>query len=74
MVSRQPFLSSARNCFQGKIKDVKEQGGLVELKVDCGIPFMVVLTKRSKDDLNLASEKKVYLTFKASAVHLMPEN
>ena len=53
---------------------MEERGGLVELTVDCGIPFVVVLTKRSKDDLGLTPGKKVYLTFKASAVHLMPEN
>lgn len=74
LVSRKPFLSSARNCFQGGITRMEERGGLVELTVDCGIPFAVVLTKRSKDDLGLTPGKKVYLTFKASAVHLMPEN
>jgi molybdopterin-binding protein len=74
LVSREPFSSSARNCFQGKITKIEERGGLVELTADCGIPFVVVLTKRSKDDLNLMAGKKVYVTFKASAVHLMPEN
>ena len=74
LVSREPFSSSARNCFQGKIVRMEERGGLVELTADCGIPFVVVLTKRSRDDLNLIPGKKVYLTFKASAVHLMPEN
>ena len=74
LVSRQPFSSSARNCFQGKIVRMEQRGGLVEVTADCGIPFVVVLTKRSRDDLNLTPGKKVYLTFKASAVHLMPEN
>ncbi len=74
LVSKEPFLSSARNCFQGRITRMEERGGLVELTVECGIPFVVVLTKRSKDDLSLTHAKKVYLTFKASAVHLMPEN
>ncbi|MFQ6067146.1 MAG: ABC transporter ATP-binding protein [bacterium] len=74
LVSRKPFISSARNCFQGKITKMEERRGLVELTADCGIPFVVVLTKRSRDDLNLMVGKKVYLTFKASAVHLMPKN
>jgi molybdopterin-binding protein len=74
LVSREPFISSARNCFQGQITKMEERGGLVELTADCGIPFVVVLTKRSRDDLNLTLGKKVYLTFKASAVHLMPKN
>lgn len=74
LVSTEPFISSARNCFQGRIIKMGERGGLVELTADCGIPFVVVLTKRSRDDLNLTPGKKVYLTFKASAVHLMPEN
>lgn len=74
LVSTEPFLSSARNCFQGKIARMEERGGLVELTADCGIPFVVVLTKRSRDDLDLTPGRKVYLTFKASAVHLMPQN
>lgn len=74
LVSTTPFTSSARNCFQGKIKKMEERGGLVELTADCGISFVVVLTKRSRDDLNLIPGKKVHLTFKASAVHLLPDN
>ena len=74
LVSRKPFLSSARNCFQGGISRMEERGGLVELTVECGITFAVVLTKRSKDDLGLTPGEKVYLTFKASAVHLIPGN
>jgi len=71
LVSSQPLVSSARNSFQGKVIKMENKAGLVELTADCGIPFTVVLTKRSKDDLNLELGKKVYLTFKASAVHLM---
>jgi len=74
LVSTTPFVSSARNCFQGKITKMVERGGLVELTADCGISFVVVLTKRSRDDLNLIPGKKVHLTFKASAVHLVPDN
>lgn len=74
LVSSEPFLSSARNCFPGRIIKMEERAGLVELTVDCRIPFVVVLTKRSREDLNLTLGKKVYLTFKASAVHLMPKN
>ncbi len=74
LVSVSPLVSSARNCFPGKIIKMVERGGLVESTVDCGIHLVVVLTKRSKDDLHLAPGKEVYLTFKASAVHLVPED
>jgi len=74
LASSEPFHSSARNCFPGRIIKIEEREGLVRLRVDCGIPFVVVLTKRSRDDLNLTLGKKVYLTFKASAVHLLPKS
>jgi len=45
-------------------------GALVRLVVDVGIPFMVALTKRSYEDMELAYGTHVYIAFKASATHL----
>lgn len=72
LLSNEPLHSSARNSFLGKIVKIEEKGALVSVTVDCGIPFIVALTKRSLNDLNLTLEKMAYLTFKATAVHVFP--
>jgi len=35
-----------------------------------GIPFVVALTKRSYEDMELAYGTNVYIAFKASATHI----
>ena len=72
LLSNESLHSSARNSFLGKIVKIEEKGALVSVTVDCGIPFVVTLTKRSLNDLSLTLEKAVYLTFKATAVHVFP--
>ena len=69
LVSKNRIESSARNSFQGKIDSIVDEGITVKLIVDIGIPFAVVITKQSFDDMGLASGIPVYITFKASAVH-----
>ena len=63
--------TSARNAFNGRITKLALVGQLVRIEVDCGFPLLVVVTKRSAEDLNLAIGKEVYTTFKATAVHII---
>jgi len=63
--------SSARNTFEGRIAKILSVGALVRVEVACGFPLLAVVTKRSAQDLNLAVDKKVYATFKATAVHVI---
>jgi len=70
ILSYEPFQSSARNSFLGKITKTTEQNHLVKLEIDIGIPLVVIITRESFQDMNLNLGSKVYLTFKASAVKL----
>jgi molybdopterin-binding protein len=70
LISLRPLSSSARNSFRGKVAQIEEEGSIVRVKVDIGIPLTSLITKRSQQDMNLAEGKEVYVTFKASAVHL----
>lgn len=72
LVSTKPIVSSARNSFKGKIASIVDVGTILKIAVDVGIdlPFVVAITKQSFDDMNLKTGKEVYITFKASAVHL----
>jgi tungstate transport system ATP-binding protein len=63
--------SSARNIFKGKISRMTSVGPLVRLEVDCGLPLLGVITKRSAQELDLTIGKHVYASFKATAIHII---
>jgi len=70
LLSTNPFDSSARNVFPGVIKRIDEQLSVVHITVDIGIPLVVYITRQSLKELNLVENKKIFVTFKASAVHV----
>ena len=70
LVSREKIESSARNSFRGRIENIREMGAIMKITVNIGIPFVVILTRRSFEDLGLAEGSSAYITFKASAVHI----
>lgn len=63
--------SSARNSFAGEITRVASLGPLTRIEIDCGFQLVALVTKRSAEELNLASGKGVYATFKATGVHII---
>jgi len=66
--------SSARNSFAGEITWAVAMGPLTRIEVDCGFPLVVLVTKRSAEEMGLARGKKVYATFKATGVHVIKRN
>jgi len=74
LLSNDALHSSARNCFLGKIIDLEQRGAIFLVKVDVnGLPFQAMVTKKSKEELDLQLYKSIYLAFKASAVHIFKE-
>ncbi|MGD8545803.1 MAG: ABC transporter ATP-binding protein, partial [Candidatus Bathyarchaeota archaeon] len=71
IVSRKTMSSSARNVFKGNIFEISDLGPVVKLRVDTGKDFVVQITKRSFDEMRLNVGSTVFLTFKASSVHLV---
>ncbi|MBN2110661.1 MAG: ABC transporter ATP-binding protein [Methanosarcinaceae archaeon] len=71
LVTKEHIESSARNSFSGVVTDVTRMRSTVKLVIDAGIPFRVELTTRAFDKMKLNTGMKVYLTFKASATHLI---
>ncbi len=63
--------SSARNTFEGRVDRILPVGPLSRVKVACGFPLLSVVTKKSAEDLSLTVGKKVYATFKATAIHII---
>lgn len=64
-----PTPSSARNSFIGEITRMASIGPLSRIEIDCGFWLVALVTKRSAEELNLETGKKVYATFKATVVH-----
>lgn len=70
MISKEPLKTPARNSFQGKVVSIKNNGTMVQVIVDVGILFTTILTRRGLSDIELKEDDRVYLTFKAAAVHV----
>lgn len=71
LLSPTPLRSSARNCFWGTVAEVQDAGSLFYVSVDLPPRFVALITRRSRDELDLRPGKRVCVTFKASAVHLL---
>ncbi len=70
MVARRPIHSSARNNLQGTVVEIAPKGALTKITVDAGIPFKVLLTRNSFEEMGLSLKAEVWLSFKATAVHI----
>jgi molybdopterin-binding protein len=70
LISRDPVTSSARNSFPGIITGFVNNGMVVKITVDIGVPMVSVLTRQGFEELGLTEGQRVYLTFKAAAVHV----
>jgi len=63
--------SSARNSLAGEVTWVVSTGPLSRVEIDCGFPLMVLVTKRSAEELDLKKGRQVYATFKATSIHVI---
>jgi tungstate transport system ATP-binding protein len=61
--------SSARNVFEGEIIRMGTVGPLVRIEIDCGFPLLGIVTKRAAEELGFVFGKKIYASFKATALH-----
>ena len=71
IISKMPLLSSARNILKGRISEASDWNGLIRLKVDAGKEFLIAVTRKSFEEMQLNLNSEVYLTFKAQAVHII---
>ncbi len=68
ILSETKITSSAVNNLQGVVKEMVLLGVGVEIVVDAGVEFVVSVSKQSQEAMQLKPGKKVWLSFKASAV------
>jgi tungstate transport system ATP-binding protein len=65
-------ISSARNRLNGHITHMTPSGPLVRVIVDCGLPIVALITRGSAHDMKLMEGQAITVSFKATAVHLIP--
>lgn len=63
--------TSARNNFQGVVRDIFSVGPFLKISLDCGFPLTSFVTREAFAALNLREGMDVYASFKATAVHLI---
>jgi molybdopterin-binding protein len=70
LISTEPIRSSARNCFPGTITRISDKGSTLYINVSIPPELSCLVTRHSFEEMGLKEAKKVYVTFKASSVHL----
>jgi tungstate transport system ATP-binding protein len=63
--------TSARNIFPATIRKIIPMGAYYKLYLECDFPLVAYLTSQSIGTLHLEDGKKVFASFKATAVHLI---
>jgi molybdopterin-binding protein len=64
---------SARNTFEGTIVKKTVCGSLAVITVDIGVEITAAVTRKSAKELRLDIGAPVYVSFKASAIHVITE-
>lgn len=70
IISREKLNSSARNSFQGRIKDIFPRLTTIEVVVDVGVELAVDITSQSFQEMNLKKGDDVFVTFKTTSVRV----
>ncbi len=63
--------SSARNHLAGRVSKITPSDATLRVEVDCGTPFVAVVTRPSFRELGLEVGSEVGVAFKATAAHLI---
>ena len=66
-------MTSARNVYPGRIKRLIPSGPFVHVIIDCGLDMTALVTLRSAEDLALVIGKEVWVSVKATAIHVLPD-
>ncbi len=72
-ISNKTSPTSARNNFEGTIVDIVPAGMGIEIIVDIGVEIAALVSAESAKALELGCGKKVWVSFKASAVKYVEE-
>jgi len=64
--------ASARNHLAARVVSITSEGPIDRVALDCGFPLDALITRRSRDELQLGPGAYVTAAIKATSVHLIP--
>lgn len=64
--------SSVRNRLRAKVSEVRDMGGMVGVRLDCGFPLVAHVTRASREELGIEPGREFTAAIKATALHIMP--
>lgn len=70
LISKEPLRSTARNSLLGTITDIADRGAVIYVTVNVPPDFICLITRQSFEELELETGRRVWITFKASAIHV----
>ena len=70
ILSLEKIESSAKNSFKGRVTKINKKVSMVEVTVDIGVNLVVYVTYSSFNKMAIENNKEVFVTFKATAVHI----
>jgi molybdopterin-binding protein len=77
VISLSPSMTSERNRFTGSVRSIERNAATWDVNVDAitdaggsGVSLTVAVTTGALDELDISQGSKVFISFKASAVHL----
>lgn len=65
---------STRNRLRCTIRELRLQGATVRVRLDCGFPLLALITRRSAQEMALTVGETVLASFKATAIHCIPND
>jgi molybdate transport system ATP-binding protein len=70
--TRSPGGASTRNHLAARVVGIASEGPIDRIALDCGFPLDALITRRSREELNLTPGSQVTAAIKATSVHLVP--
>ena len=70
LISPEPLQSTARNCFPGIVSEIADRGSVIYVTVTLPPDFVCIITRQAFGELKLRKGMEVWITFKASAIHV----
>ena len=71
--TRAPGQASTRNHLAARVVAIASEGPIDRVTLDCGFPLDALITRRSREELELAPGAQVTAAVKATSIHLVPQ-
>ncbi|MHA1786396.1 MAG: tungstate ABC transporter ATP-binding protein WtpC [Candidatus Helarchaeota archaeon] len=71
IISNTPPKTSMRNVFKGDVIEIQDQGSFYKIVLDIGEKLTTYITHQSLIELDIRENKKIFVSFKASAVKIL---